>query len=96
MKYLGLVLSESASNVPNIADIQNKANGTRRRISNMINGLQTHTVQNGVIYTNSLLSSSLLYAGEIYLNLTGKNLRMIERIEENCLLQIWIKNQHVQ
>ena len=60
---------ESASNVPNILDKQKKANGTRRNITNMIRDLQTYTIQNGIIYLNSLLRSSVLYAGETYYNL---------------------------
>ena len=51
----------------------------------MIKGFKTHTVQNGIIYMNSDLCSSLLYSGEIYCNLTKRVLTMIERIEEDCL-----------
>ena len=88
IKYLGFVLSESASNVPNIVEEQKRGNGTRRNIMNMIKYLQTYTIQNGIIYLNSLLRSSLLYAGETYYNLTVRNLRLIEKIEEYCLHKI--------
>ena len=37
---------------------------------------------------NSLLRSSILYAAETYYNLTERNLRMIEMIEEECLQKI--------
>ena len=51
----------------------------------MIKGLKTYTIQNGLIYMNSLLRSSILYTGETYYNLTKRQLRMIERIEEDCI-----------
>ena len=54
----------------------------------MIKGLETHTIENGLVYLNSLLRSSILYAAETYYNLTERNLRMIEMIEEECLKKI--------
>ena len=59
--------------------------GTIRNIMNTIQGLGTYTIQNGLVYFHSLLRSSLLYAGETYYNLTERNLRMLEGIEEDCL-----------
>jgi hypothetical protein len=87
-KYLGFVISENASNVPNIADKQKKSIGTIKTIINIIKGLETYTVRNGLIYLNSLLRSSILYGAETYYNLTENNIRMIERIEEECLSKI--------
>ena len=55
IKYLGFVLAENASNVQNITDKNMKANGTIRSIITMIKGLETYTIQNGLIYMNSLL-----------------------------------------
>ena len=54
----------------------------------MFKNLGTYTVLNGLIYLNSLLRASILYAGETYYNITEKKLRMIEGMEENCLKQI--------
>ena len=54
----------------------------------MIKGLETYTIQNGLVYLNSLLRSSILYAAETYYNLTERNLRMLEMIEEECLKKI--------
>ena len=88
IKYLGFVIGDNASNVPNILDKKMKSNGTIRSIISMIKGLETHTIQNGLVYLNSLLRSSLLYGAEIYYNLTERNLRMIEMIEEECLKKI--------
>ena len=41
-----------------------------------------------MIYLNSLLRATLLYAAETYYNLTEKDLRSIESIEEDCIRQI--------
>ena len=54
----------------------------------MIKGLETYTIKNGLIYLNSLLRSSILYAGETYYNLAERQLRMIEKMEEACLVKI--------
>ena len=88
IKYLGFVIADNASNVQNILDKKKKSHGTIRSIISMIKGLETHSIQNGLIYMNSLLRSSVLYAAETYYNLTERNLRMIEMIEEECLKKI--------
>ena len=64
LKYLGFVISSDASNVANISAKQNKSYSTIRSITNIIKGLKTSTVQNGLIYLNSLLRSSIVYGGE--------------------------------
>ena len=89
VKYLGFVISNNASNVANISEKQKKSIGTLQSINNLIKGLETYTVKNGLMYLNSLLS--ILYGAETYYNLTEKETRMIERIEEECLTKI-LKN----
>ena len=79
-KYLWFVISKNVSNVPNISDKNQKSIGTIQSITNMIKGLETYSVKNGLIYLNSLLRSSNLYEAETYYNLTGSNTRMIEKI----------------
>ena len=91
MKYLGFVIAGNASNVPNSSEKKKKSIGTIRSITNMKKGLETYTVKNGLIYLNSLLRSSVLYAGETYYNLSEKDLRLMEFIEEECLVKI-LKN----
>ena len=54
----------------------------------MIKALETHTIQGGLIYMNSLLGSNILYAAETYYNLTERNLRVIELDEKECLKKI--------
>ena len=44
-KYLGFVISENASNVPNISDKKQKSIGTIQSITNMIKGLETYSVK---------------------------------------------------
>ena len=64
-KYLGFVVSRDASNVANISDKRNRSFSTIRSITNMIKGLKTYTVQNGLIYLNSLLLKHPLRRGNI-------------------------------
>ena len=88
MKYLGFVISRDASNVANISEKKNKSIGIIRSIINMVKGLETYTVKIGLIYLNSLLRSSILYAAETYYNLSERNFRMLEEIEEDCLRKL--------
>ena len=82
------MISDNTSNEPNILDKKKKSIGTIKTITNIIKGLETHTVRNGLIYLNSLLRSSILYGAETYYNLTNNDIRTIERIEEECLSKI--------
>ena len=54
----------------------------------MTKGLGTHTLQSGMVYLNSLLRASLLYACEAYVNLSEKEFRLLESTEENCLIKL--------
>ena len=65
IKYLGFVVSSDASNVANISDKRNKSFSTIRSITNMIKGLKTYTVQNGLIYLNSLYAQAFFTAGKL-------------------------------
>ena len=88
LKYLGFVISEDASNVPNISEKKNKSIGIIRSIINMIKGLGVYAIKNGIIYLNSLLRGSILYAAETYYSLSERNYRSIEIIEEECIRKI--------
>ena len=50
--------------------------------------LKNYYFECAMIYFNVILRGSILYASETYYNLTEKNLRNIERIEENFLKKI--------
>ena len=63
LKYLGFVVSSSAS----ISDRKKKLISTPDNIIKMTRGLGTHTLESGLIYFNSLLRASLLYACETYM-----------------------------
>ena len=51
-------------------------------------GLGSHTLESSLIYFNSLLRASLLYACETYVNLNEREYMLIESIEDNCLIKI--------
>ena len=94
LKYLGFVIASSASNVPNILDRNKKSMSTPKNILKMTQGLGTHTLEAGLIYFNSLLRASLLYACETYVNLSETDFRLIESTEENCLIQLLDSGRH--
>ena len=55
---------------------------------NMTKGLGSHTLEASLIYFNSLLRASLLYACETYVNMNEKEYMLIESIEDTCLIKI--------
>ena len=88
VKYLGFVISGNARNVKNITARRNRSLNTLRNIKRMIEGLETYTVESGLIYFKSLLRSSLLYAAETYYGMTEQEIKLIETKEEDCLRKI--------
>ena len=54
----------------------------------MVEGLGSYTIESGLIYMESILRSSILYAAETYYNLTETDLRLLEKNEEKCLRRI--------
>ena len=75
-KYLGFIIASSASNVPNILDRKKKLTSTPNTIMKMTTGLGSHTLEASLIYFNSLLRASLLYACEAYVNLNEKRIQV--------------------
>ena len=69
----------------NIISKENKANGIIKVLQYLVRGLGKYTLEGGMIYLNSLLRSSILYASEAMYNVKENELRQIERIEENML-----------
>ena len=51
----------------------------------MIKGLGAYTNKNGMIYLNSPLQGSILYAAETYYSLSERNIRMLESTEEDSI-----------
>ena len=88
-KYLGFVLSEDGSNIKNIEAKQKRAIGIIKDIEYLIKDLGKYTFEGGMIYINSLLRSSILFAAETMYNITEIEYRMIERIEEDMLRNLF-------
>jgi hypothetical protein len=63
----------------------NKAIGTRNIIKTLIKDLGKYTIESGIIYFKSLLRGSILYAAEAMVNITEKEIRLIEKSEEATL-----------
>ena len=80
-KYLGFILSEDGSKTKKIENKEKRAIG--------INGLGKYTVECGIIYLNSLLRSSILFAAETMYAIKEKDYRQLERIEEDLLRYIF-------
>ena len=67
-RYLGFILSEDGSNLKNIMSKQKRSFGIIRDIQYLLTGLGIYTFEGGMIYINSLLRSSILYAAETMYN----------------------------
>ena len=91
-KYLGCMLSNDGSNSQNIKIKVNKAFGTRNVIKTLIKGLEKYTVESGIVYFKSLLRGSMLFATEVMLNLSVKDVKLIEKSEEATLRDL-VKTQ---
>ena len=89
-KYLGFIISSQGDNMANIRTLINKSIGTRRTIFSKLNSmnLQKYYFECGVIFLNTMLRTSILYASETYYNLKESEIRQIERIEESFMRQL--------
>ena len=74
----------------NIKHMKTKAVGIIRQIFNRLESLnlQRYYFECAIIFMNCMLRSSILYAAETYYNLSEKELREIERIEEGILRKL--------
>ena len=90
-KYLGFVLSSTGDNMANIRATKKKSIGVIRKIMNKLNclKLKKYYFECAMIFMNSMLRGSILYAADMYYNLKESELRQIERIEESFLRQIF-------
>ena len=92
-KYLGIVLSKDGSNIKNIEAKRNRAIGIKKQIQFLVKGLGKYTFEGGLIYLNSLLRSSILFAAETMYNIKETEFRLIERIEEELLRKFFKTGQ---
>ena len=74
----------------NINHIKKKAKGTIRRIFNRLNSLnlQKYYFECAIVFMNTMLRCSILFACETYYNLKESELRQLERIEERFLREL--------
>ena len=89
-RYLGFVISNSGNNMVNIRSIKNKSIGIIKQIFKRLESLnlRRYYFECGMVFMNSMLRSSILYASETYHNLKEKELREIERIEEQFMRKL--------
>ena len=87
-KYLGFVISDNASNVPNILDKKEKVAGIHRNIINITKGLGSHTFECLIIYIKSMIRGTTLNASETYYNMKESEFRLIETYEERLLVEV--------
>ena len=83
--YLGHVISKNGGNMSNIIGRRNNSIGTEKQILKIIKGLGPYTFEGAFIYIQSLIRTSLLYGSETMYNITEKELRAIESIEESAI-----------
>ena len=83
--YLGAVISNDGSNLPDILRKRNKAIGTQKEILKLLKNLGPYTFVCARTYFLSLIRSSILYSGETMVSITEEEYRTIERFEESCL-----------
>ena len=88
--YLGFVISSTGDNLANIKQLKKKSIGVIKKIFNRLNSLnlKQYYFDCSMILLNALLRPSILYACETYYNLKEKEIRQIERIEENYLRKV--------
>ena len=61
-------------------------------IKTLIKGLGKYTVESGIVYFKSLLRGSMLFATEVMMNLSVKDVKLIEKSEEATLRDL-VKTQ---
>ena len=88
-KYLGFLISEDGSNIKNIIAKEKRAHGIKKQIQFLMKNLGKYTFESSMIYLNSLLRSSILFAAEAMYNVKEIEYRHIERIEEDMMRKIF-------
>ena len=88
-KYLGFVISSDGSNINNIEAKKKRAIGITKHIQYLIKDLGKFTIECGIIYLNSLLRSSILFAAEAMYDIKENDFRHIEMIEEDLLRKLF-------
>ena len=85
LMYLGHMLSQKGDNMPNIINMRNKSIGTQKKILKLIEPMGPYRFEGAIIYIQSLLRNSILYAAETMCNVKESEFRALENIEESVL-----------
>ena len=88
LTYLGVEISSDGRNMKTILRKRNKNIGKKKQIKSLIKPLGMYTFECAVIFLNSLVRSSVLYATEAMYNINEKEMRQLERIEEDHMRNI--------
>ena len=75
---------------------RNKQPGKKKMITNLLRPLGKYTFECGLIFLNSLIRSSVLYGAEAMYNITEKEMRELERIEEAQMKNIFQAETGIQ
>ena len=89
-KYLGFIISNIGDNMVNITSLKQKSIGIIKQIFKRLESLnlRRYYFECGMVFMNSMLRSSILYASETYHDLKESELREIERIEETFMRRL--------
>ena len=89
-KYLGFVLSNRGNNMVNINHMKNKSKGIIKKIFSKLESLhlKQYYFECAIVFMNTMLRSSILYACETYYNLKECEIRQLERIEEEFMRKL--------
>ena len=90
-KYLVFILSNKGDNMKSINEIENKSVWIMNKIFDKLRtlNLRKYYFECATIFLNIILRSSILYGSETYYNLKEKEMRIIERIEEQFLRKLF-------
>ena len=89
MTYLGTEISADGKNLKNILQKRNKQIGKKRQITSLLKPVGMYTFECAVIFLNSLVRSSIMYGTEAMYNITQKDLRELEKIEEDQMKHVF-------
>ena len=89
LMHLGHMLSQKGDNMPNIINMRNKSIGTQKKILKLIEPMGPYRFEGAIIYIQSLLRNSILYAAETMCNVKESEFRALENIEESVLRKVF-------
>ena len=90
-KYLGFILSSKGDNMDNMNEMKDKSVWIMNKILDKLKTLNLlkYYFECAMIFFNTILRTSILYASETYYNLKENEMRTLERIEEQFLRKIF-------